>query len=40
MPTYYVRSDGSAANKAAATSPSSASTAMNITVFNAESLVV
>jgi len=36
MSTYYVRADGSAANKAAATSSDAASTSMNVTVFNGE----
>ena len=34
--TYYMRADGSAANKAAATSCSAASTAMNVTTHNAQ----
>ena len=34
--TYYMRSDGTAANKEAATGCGAASTAMNITVHNAE----
>ena len=33
---YYVRADGTAVNKAAATSPSAASTSMSATVFNNE----
>ena len=34
--TYYLRADGTAANKAAATSGASASTAMSVTTHNAE----
>ena len=36
MTTYYMRGDGSAANKAAATSDAAASTSMDISVYNGE----
>ncbi len=36
MATYYCRQDGTAANKAAATSSDSASTSMSVTTFNGE----
>lgn len=37
MATYYMRADGTATDKAAATSPDSAATSMSITTFNGES---
>jgi len=40
MATYYVRADGTAANKAAATNPALASGAMTMTVFNASTFSV
>lgn len=36
MATYYVRADGTAANKAAATSDNSASTSMSLATHNAQ----